>query len=150
MANTYGEAYFHVVFSTRFRKKQLEPRWQGALNGYMVEMLRRRSLFPLQVNGHLDHIHLLFGYHPSVRLDDVVREIKVATNKWINANYSLSERFRWQEGYAYFTCKKKDLPGLIQYIVNQQRHHEKMSYEREVVLLMKRYEVKYDPDRLFG
>jgi putative transposase len=53
--------------------------------------------------------------------------------------------FGWQEGYAAFTVSPTARDGVKQYIENQAAHHRKESFREELVALLKKAGVEYDP-----
>ena len=38
---------------------------------------------------------------------------------------------------------------MIAYIENQREHHKKISYQDEFLMLLKRYEIEFDPKYVF-
>ena len=53
--------------------------------------------------------------------------------------------FAWQEGYAAFTLSATAREGVQKYIVGQEEHHRRRSYREELVELLERAGVTYDP-----
>lgn len=49
--------------------------------------------------------------------------------------------FKWQPGYGVFSLGESQLPNLIRYIENQKTHHANKSYENEIEILCKRYNI---------
>ena len=61
------------------------------------------------INGIENHIHLLINLHPSVRLSDLVRDIKLSTSQWIKQNRDLFPQFAgWGKEYGAFTYALRD------------------------------------------
>ena len=72
-----------------------------------------------------DHIHILSDLHPSIALADFIKSIKVATSLWMKQSADFPNFRGWEEGYASFTYSYKEKDILINYIKNQQKHHQK-------------------------
>jgi REP element-mobilizing transposase RayT len=53
---------------------------------YVSGMIHARDSRLYQVNGTLDHVHILTGLHPARSLADFVKEIKVSSSHWIKTN----------------------------------------------------------------
>lgn len=66
----------------------------------------------LAINGMADHIHIFIGYKPSISIPDVVKDIKLATNDWINKNHLTNQKFAWQEGYGAFSYSRSQIANL--------------------------------------
>ena len=57
--------------------------------------------------------------------------------------------FSWQEGYGVFSYSFSDIGHLYNYILNQEKHHEKENFKDEFMGLLKEYEVSYNDKYLF-
>lgn len=56
--------------------------------------------------------------------------------------------FAWQEGYAAFTVSATARPGVRQYIANQEEHHRVKSYREELIEMLHKAGIEYDPKYL--
>jgi putative transposase len=61
----------------------------------------------------------------------------------------LKVRFERQEGYGAFSYYKIDLKNIINYIQNQEKHHAKVTFKQEFILLLVEYGLEYDLNYLF-
>jgi putative transposase len=52
--------------------------------------------------------------------------------------------FHWQNGYGAFSVSQSNLAEVKEYIRNQQRHHQAMSFQEEFRRFLAKYEVEYD------
>jgi hypothetical protein len=73
---------------------------------------------------------------------DFVREIKKASSVWAAQH---RPDFEWQIGYGAFSVGRGDLPGIVQYIANQEEHHRKISSADELRTILKEHGVEYYP-----
>ena len=62
----------------------------------------------------------------------------------------MGRKFAWQTGYAAFSVSASNLLAVKKYIQNQEQHHRKMSFEQELVALLEKHGVEYDPRYLYG
>ena len=84
------------------------------------------------INGIENHIHLLIDLHPSTRLSDLVRDIKLSTGQWIKRNRADFSQFSgWGKEYGAFTYALRDKEMLMNYIRNQRTHHQRARFEDE-------------------
>ena len=91
-----------------------------------------------------DHIHILSDLHPSIALADYVRDIKTSTSIWLKKNKNFTNFVGWASGYAALTYAYRDKEMIINYIKNQQAHHEKVSFVEEYKKLLNEQGVKVD------
>lgn len=57
--------------------------------------------------------------------------------------------FSWQAGYGPFSYSKLQLPRVIQYIQNQEEHHNAITFQEEYVAILKTHSVEYDERYIF-
>lgn len=76
MANTYKKVYIHLVFAVKNRKALLGESWRDQVFRYISGVLKGRGHYSLAINGHQDHIHILFDYILKELIPDLVRELK--------------------------------------------------------------------------
>ena len=96
-----------------------------------------------------DHIHILIGMRPSCCLSDLVREIKKASNEYINRKGFSKVKFQWQEGYGAFSYSHSSLNHVITYIENQKEHHRKKSFREEYKDFLLKFEIEHKEEYLF-
>jgi len=58
--------------------------------------------------------------------------------------------FAWQTGYSAFSVSKSQVDRVKRYIENQEEHHGKVTFQEEVLALLKKQGIKYDPRYVFG
>jgi REP element-mobilizing transposase RayT len=116
---------------------------------YIVGIIKNKNCNPFIINGVEDHLHIITHIHPSVALADLIKEIKIATNKFIKEKGLFPEFPGWQEGYGAFTYSYDSLTNLIRYVENQEAHHARKTYEDEYVGYLRDYQIDFDPRYLF-
>ena len=103
---------------------------------------------PIAVGGTEDHEHILTGLRATHRLADVVKDIKVASSKWVHQEIG-SRLFGWQSGYGAFTVSPSQIEKVRHYVLNQEEHHRKKTVQEEYVDLLKLAGVEYDEKYLW-
>ena len=149
MANTYTQIHIQAVFVVQNRDCIIQRGWKDELYKYITGIVQNNKHKMLAINGMPDHVHILFGFRPSQSLADLMQDIKGSSSKWINEKRFIKAKFSWQEGYGAFSYSKSDLPNVIQYIKNQEEHHEKRSFIEEYEDLLKEFEIDYDERFVF-
>jgi len=146
----YTELVYHIVFSTKERTPWLKSERLTECCRYAGGIVRDLKGTLLDANGAEDHLHLVVTVPPTMALSDLLRETKAGTSRWIHQTYPALADFAWQESYAAFTVSKSALPDVLKYVRNQQGHHRKMSFQEELIALLDRHGVKYDPRYMMG
>jgi putative transposase len=148
MANTYSSLFYHIVFSTKHRKKWITPDIEQRIWQYIGGIARMNDMTALRVGGVDDHAHVLVMAKPLHSPSIVAQRLKGESSKWIHSAFENMRTFGWQDGYGAFSVSRSKVPDLIEYIKNQQEHHAGESFEEEYERLMKLHHVDYDPKYL--
>ena len=131
--STYTQILYQIVFGSKDYTEFLNLENQGSLFGYIVGVLRKRECHPYQVGGYGNHVHILTHLSTTITLADLVRDIKKASHEMMEREQSLFKMFPgWQVGYGAFTYSISMKPVLINYILNQEEHHRKVSFKDEL------------------
>ena len=147
---SYTSLNYHVVFSTKERRPFLNPQHIDALCQYIGGILRNQKGCLLTANGITDHLHLALSLHPEKNLSETVKTIKSNSCKWIHENYPELKLFNWQEGYSAFTVSYSGLDKVLAYIRSQPEHHHKMTFEEELISLLKKHNIVFKSEYVFG
>ena len=127
----------------------LDHRNQGLLFGYIVGMLNKRNCHPYQVGGCKNHVHIITHISPTINLADLVREIKKASHGMMITKEEQFRQFHgWQVGYGAFTYHISMKQALINYVLNQEQHHGKITYRDELIQLLNDNLVSYKEEYL--
>ena len=147
MANTFYQIQMHIVFAVRYRDAVLSDNWREELFRYIGGIIKQNGCIPVIVGGWRDHIHILLGCGLKYDLPALVKNIKLATNQWLQPKFRC--RFSWQDGYAAFSVSKTHEASLINYIAHQAEHHSTVSMRDEFKRLLTvngiNYDTKYIP-----
>jgi REP element-mobilizing transposase RayT len=111
---------------------------------YILGIIRNKNSHLYRINAVEDHLHILSSLHPSVALADFIKDIKVASNGWIQEQKVFPRFNGWQDGYGAFTASHEDKDRLIDYIKNQQEHHRKETFLEEYRRLLKEAGIEFD------
>jgi REP element-mobilizing transposase RayT len=148
MANTFSQIHIQCVWSTAFRKKIINPLWEDEFHKYISGIIRNKKQKLLAINGMEDHLHLLIGMRPSCKLSEFVQEIKKSSCSFAQTNFKV-HNFGWQEGYGAFSYCKKEVETVIQYLMNQKKHHATETFENEYIRLLVENEIEFDEKYVF-
>ncbi len=147
MPSTYLSLHYHLVFSTKHRAPVIADAWRPCLHDYLGGTIRGLGGYPEGVGGVADHVHLLIGLKATHALADVLRELKKASSAWVHQEIGVND-FAWQDGYAAFTVSPTSRPAIREYIANQEEHHRQRSFREELITMLDKAGVSFDPKYL--
>ena len=142
---SYTQLIYHIVFSTKERREFLTAERIDRICKYIAGIIRNHEGIPLAVNGVCDHLHIAAIVGPTIALSQFVGTVKSNCSKWIHEAFEDMQGFAWQDGYSAFTVSASVRESVLSYIRNQESHHQKMSFQEELIQLLERHGVEYDP-----
>ena len=74
-------------------------------------------------------------------LQDVAKNLKGESSRWINENELTKDRFQWQRGYGAFSVSPSLVNAVKEYVANQDMHHQKQSFMYEYYTFLRKYGV---------
>jgi REP element-mobilizing transposase RayT len=143
MPGTFSQIYIQIVFAVKNRQSFINPSFEEELYKYISGIITAKEQKSLSVNGMPDHVHLLVGLKPSMRISDLVRDVKNNERGWPNSHFS------WQEGYGAFSYSQSQFGNVIDYIKNQKGHHIKRTFREEYLSFLKMFDISFDEKYLF-
>ena len=78
-----------------------------------------------------------------------MRLVKGDSSEFINKEGFTKRKFQWQEGYGAFSNSKSQINAVVNYILNQQKHHLKKSFKEEYLEILKDYGVEFEDKYIF-
>lgn len=145
MAGTYTNLLYHIIFSTKHREPVITADIEQQLHKYNAGILRNIEGICLEVGGMPDHIHILAKLPAKVSVSDALRTIKSSSSKWAGEHRAERASFGWQDGYAAFSVSTSQAQTVRRYICNQKSHHQRHDFRGELVGLLEKHGVAYDP-----
>lgn len=149
MANTYTQLHIQFVFAVQYRAALIYHSWNERLHQYITGIIQKNDHKMLQVNSMPDHIHILIGLKPAQSVSSLIQNVKSESTKWINNNRLTNSRFAWQDGFGAFSYSKSNLPKVIRYIQDQEKHHQKRTFLQEYKAFLSAFEIEYDERYIF-
>jgi putative transposase len=144
MAQSLSSILIHLVFSTKNREPIIAPEIESNLHAYMASIFHGCKSLSLLIGGTADHIHALFALSRTLALSDLVEEVKTSSSKWVKTNGTAFRNFHWQSGYGAFSIGQSNVQQVKSYIAGQKEHHRRKTFQDELRILLRKYEVAYD------
>ena len=142
--STYTQIIYQIIFGTKYHQQILHKANRQKLFQYITGILQNKNCHLYQINGIENHIHILFHLHPTIALSDIVKDIKLASSKFIKDNNLFPDFIGWQNGYGAFTYSISAKQTLIAYIQNQEEHHKVRNFKEEFIQLLKDNGIDFD------
>ena len=142
MSQSLTRLLIHGVFSTKHREPWIDERWRSDLHAMMGGILRNRRCDLIAAGGIEDHMHLLIRIPATLAVADMIRDVKAHSSAWRHQNGDA--RFAWQSGYGAFTVSPTMVDTVVEYIHHQREHHRVLTYQDELVKILKTYEMEYE------
>ena len=149
MADTYVQAYFHLVFAVRNRDALIRKSWKDELEKYITGIVQNNGHKLIAIGTMPDHIHIFIGYNLNQTIPYVVEKIKTSTNHWIKECKLTKFKFHWQKGYGAFTQSHSQIATVAKYVLNQEDHHSKTTFKEEYLEMLNEFQVAYKDEYLF-
>jgi len=143
VSQAHSDLLVHLVFSTKDREPLLTPEIRAKLYPYLGGITKDFEGYPILFNGMAEHVHGLLSLRPKTAVARAVQELKQASSRWIHQRWGL-RAFAWQSGYGVFSVSRSQVGHVAQYIREQEKHHGKLDFRQEYLLLLKRHGVEYD------
>lgn len=135
---SFLRVWVHLNWSTYRRQRTISPAVKEILLRHIVENARDKGIYVDRVNCVEDHIHVLISLGPDQTLSKVVQLIKGESSHWINRTGELKQKFGWQDDYYAESVSPSAVPGVRDYIKNQEEHHRRKSFDDEYREFMER------------
>jgi REP-associated tyrosine transposase len=143
MPSTHLSLHYHLVFSTKHGVPLINKDWRSNLHAYLGGIVKGINGVPLAIGGIEDHVHLLVGLRATHRLDYVLRDIKADSSSWVHRVVG-KKKFEWQSGYLGLTVSPSQLERVKRYVLKQEQHHRRKSFQEEYLELLKLSAIGYD------
>lgn len=91
------------------------------------------------LNGSKEHVHCLISLGKEQTISRVAQLIKGESSFWINKNKLSSNQFNWQDDFWAVGVSESHIKYVRNYILNQEEHHQKKSFDDEINVFMGKY-----------
>ena len=144
MPQSLVKNYMHITFSTKNRYPFIDASLKEELFSYLGGICKNMESNPIIVGGHKDHVHILCLLSRKIALMKLVEKIKAYSSKWVKTKGKQYQKFYWQNGYAGFSIHPEQVDMVKKYILTQEEHHKKLSFQDEYRTFLMKYNIEYD------
>ncbi len=144
MAHTFSCLHYHAVFSTSGRRNLIPQDVLARLCAYVEGIVRNIGGVSLGIGGTTNHLHILVSLSPDMPVSKAVNLIKSNSSKWVHETFPVMADFAWQT----FTASRSGIKAIQQYIKNQKSRHCDMKFDNELLLLLRKHDIRYDETKV--
>jgi putative transposase len=135
----------HIIFSTKDREPLLrDPAILADMHRYLGGLVAQQGGKCLTAGGVADHVHLLVVLPRTMPASDLVRELKRGSSLWAKRKDISLKHFAWQTGYGAFSVGQGEVEVVRNYILKQEEHHRKKTFEEEYLAFLHKYGIGFD------
>lgn len=136
----YNNLYTHYIFITSNRFPYIKEHNRERIEKYITGIVNNNDskLYAIYVNP--EHVHFLVSRSPNLSEAVLATIVAESSQKFINENKLCAGNFTWQKSAAAFSVSKSDVDKVCKYILNQPKHHHKVSFAEEYEAFIKFYQ----------
>ena len=150
MPNTYTQIYIQVVFATKGRDIKIGSDARNEIEKYICGIFTAKRQKVLAIYANPDHIHIFFSYkNLQITIPELMKTVKIESTNFINERKLCFGKFSWQEGYGAFSYAKSQKDKVVNYVLNQEKHHLKKSFKEEYLEMLEAFEIEFKKEYLF-
>ena len=130
------------MWTTNKRIPYLTDEIRNQVIQHILDNAKMKGIYLDHINGHDEHFHALISLGGKQNISEIMQKIKGECSFWINKNKITRVKFEWQDDFYSVSIGMSQLDNLRQYIRNQVQHHQKTSFQEELDLLVKEYDLQ--------
>ncbi len=128
---SYTRIWLHCVWGTKNHYPFLAKGKKEIVIQHIVSNAKNKGIYIDTINGHHDHLHCLISLSRDLSISKTMQLIKGESAFWINKNKIVQGVFSWAVDYYAVSVSESQLEKVRNYIVNQERHHKKKTWQEE-------------------
>ena len=133
------KVWLHVVWSTKNRISLLDKSIRKTVFDHIKKNAKDKNIYIDFINGYTDHVHCLISLKADQTIAKIMQLIKGESAFWINKQKLTQSNFGWQDEYFAVSVSESQINKVRDYIKNQEKHHQKISFEQEYQAFTRKY-----------
>ncbi len=132
--------YTHIVFTTFERQPLISERNRIRIEKYITGIINNNSSKLYAIYANPEHVHFLVSRSSSISEEQLATVVADSSEQFIHKNKLCKYNFSWQQSASAFSVSKSDVDKVCKYIINQPRHHKKVTFADEYEQFIKHYQ----------
>ena len=144
----YNNLYTHFIFTTLHHLPLISEKHRERIEKYITGIVNNNDSQLYAIYANPEHVHFLVSRSPKLSEEILASLIAESSQRFINQNKLCNNQFAWQESASAFSVSKSDVdPACVRdkYILNQPKHHRKVSFSEEYEAFIKFYQKTLHP-----
>ena len=141
----YNNLYTHFIFSTLHRLPTIVEKHRDRIEKYITGIVNNNDSHLYSIYANPQHVHFLISRSPRFSEETIATAVAESSQRFINENKLCGYHFEWQNSAAAFSISKSDVDKVCRYILNQPKHHRKVSFKEEYEEFIKFYQKTVQP-----
>lgn len=127
----YKNLYTHFILVTKNRQPIIAGQHRNQIEKYITGITKNHHSKLYSIYANPEHVHFIISRSPKISEEILATRIANATSDFINENKLCNGYFAWQESASAFSVSKSDVDRVCKYILAQEAHHRKVTFEQE-------------------
>src|SRR6266513_1317333 len=140
----------HIIFSTKGRQPWLTQNVRERVWAYQSRILQNLECNSITIGGAADHVHILCNLSKKFPTSKVLEIVKKDSSKFIKTLTPHLHDFHWQDGYGLFSVSPSHFDAVRKYILHQEEHHKKETFQAGYLRILKKYGAPFDERYLWN
>ena len=137
----YNNLYTHFIFTTLNRQPLIQEVNRIRIEKYITGIVNNNNSKLYAIYANPEHVHFNISRSPKLSEEYLATIIAESSERFINDNKLCVGKFAWQDTAAAFSVSKADVDRVCKYILNQPKHHNKITFTEEYEEFMKFYQM---------
>jgi len=137
----YNNLYTHFIFVTFNREPLIREAGRNRIEKYITGIVNNNDSKLYAIYANPEHVHFILSRSPRLSEEYLATIVAESSERFINENKLSAGKFSWQESAAAFSVSKAEVNKVCKYILNQPRHHHKVTFNEEYESFMKFYQM---------
>ena len=137
----YNNLYTHFIFITLNRIPVIKEKNRNRIEKYITGIVNNNASKLYAIYANREHVHFIISRSPKLSEEYLATIVAESSERSINDNTLCAGRFAWQKSAAAFSVSKADVNKVCKYILNQPKHHHKVTFAEEYESLMRFYQM---------
>ncbi|MEA3432433.1 MAG: IS200/IS605 family transposase [candidate division WOR-3 bacterium] len=125
MSHVFYQLYYHFIWGTHSREPLIDRNWRPGFLKILREEIHKKEGILIRCNAMPDHVHLLVGLPPTIKISEFIGQVKGASAFRINQEIKPRFKLKWQDGYGVISLQKEEVESVSRYIDSQEELHHK-------------------------
>jgi REP element-mobilizing transposase RayT len=123
------------------REPLIREKFRERIEKYITGIVNNNNSKLYSIYANPEHLHFLASKSPKLSEEYLATLIADGSERFINENKLCTGKFEWQKSAAAFSVSKADVNKVCKYILNQLKHHKRVTFSEEYEEFIKFYQM---------